>query len=99
MRGRHHRSDLRAREARRGAARRAELVAASRRRRRIQLAVLHHPHAQCEEHTMSSMKPTIVDNREAVDAFITAARAVAPSAWTAPRAPGKWSPGQVTEHV
>jgi len=48
---------------------------------------------------MSSMKPTIVDNREAVDAFITAARAVAPSAWTAPRAPGKWSPGQVTEHV
>ena len=48
---------------------------------------------------MSNVTPTIVDNREAVDAFITAARAVAPSAWTAPRAPGKWSPGQVTEHV
>jgi len=48
---------------------------------------------------MSSVKPTIVDNREAVDAFITAARSVPPSAWTAPRAPGKWSPGQVTEHV
>jgi len=39
---------------------------------------------------MSNVTPTIVDNREAVDAFITAARAVAPSAWTAPRAPGKW---------
>ena len=48
---------------------------------------------------MSNVKPTIVDNREAVDAFIATARGVPQSAWATPPAPGKWSPGQVTEHV
>ena len=48
---------------------------------------------------MPDLQSTTIDNREAVGAFITAARAVPQSAWTQPRAPGKWSPGQVTEHV
>ena len=48
---------------------------------------------------MASVKSTIADNRDAVDAFIATARTVPPSAWTTPPAPGKWSPGQVTEHV
>jgi hypothetical protein len=45
------------------------------------------------------LQSTTIDNRQAVDAFITAARAVPQSAWIRPPAPGKWSPGQVTEHV
>jgi DinB family protein len=48
---------------------------------------------------MATVKSTIADNRDAVDAFIATARAVPPSVWTTPPAPGKWSPGQVTEHV
>jgi hypothetical protein len=48
---------------------------------------------------MPDSQSTTTDNRQAVDAFITAARAVPQSAWTRPAAPGKWSPGQVTEHV
>jgi len=48
---------------------------------------------------MPDLQSTAIDNRQAVGAFITAARAVPQSAWTQPPAPGKWSPGQVTEHV
>ena len=48
---------------------------------------------------MADVHPEILDNRQAVDAFITAARAVPPTSWLQPRAPGKWSPAQVTEHV
>ena len=48
---------------------------------------------------MSDVQSTIADNQQAVAAFIAAARAVPQSAWTQPRAPQKWSPGQVTEHV
>lgn len=38
------------------------------------------------------------DSRKAVDVFIKTAEA-ARSHWTTPRAPGKWSPSQVAEHV
>jgi hypothetical protein len=41
----------------------------------------------------------IAFHRGAVSAFVDAARADSPAQWTTPRAPGKWSPGQVTEHV
>ena len=37
--------------------------------------------------------------RQAVDEFLGTARAVPAERWSEPRAPGKWSPGQVTEHV
>ncbi len=40
----------------------------------------------------------IAANRAAVNDMILAAEAAA-SAWTTPRAPGKWSPSQVVEHV
>jgi hypothetical protein len=36
--------------------------------------------------------------RTAIDAFVVSAERCA-SVWTVPRAPGKWSPSQVTEHV
>ena len=48
---------------------------------------------------MPDLHSTTIDNQQAVSEFLTAARAVPQSAWTRPRAPGKWSPGQVTEHV
>jgi len=48
---------------------------------------------------MADLKSAAIENQQAVDAFIAAARAVPRSAWTEPRAPGKWSPSQVTEHV
>jgi DinB superfamily len=39
------------------------------------------------------------NNRAAVDAFIVASLAVPMDRWGKPRAPGKWSPAQVVEHV
>jgi len=48
--------------------------------------------------------PTDVDaalqvHHRAVEAFLADGRAVPAGRWSQPRAPGKWSPGQVTEHV
>ena len=48
---------------------------------------------------MADPQAVIASKRRAVSAFVDAARAVSPAQWTTPRAPGKWSPGQVTEHV
>ena len=48
---------------------------------------------------MADVQPMLRGHREAVDSFLTAARAVPPVRWGEPRAPGKWSPGQVVEHV
>jgi hypothetical protein len=48
---------------------------------------------------MADVDVVIASHRRAVGAFVDAARAVPPSQWATPRAPGKWSPGQVTEHV
>jgi hypothetical protein len=41
----------------------------------------------------------ITFSHEAVGAFVGAARAVPTATWTTPRAPGKWSPAQLAEHV
>ncbi len=48
---------------------------------------------------MTDLKTVIANNRQAVIDFLTTAGAFAPSEWGRPRAPGKWSPGQVTEHL
>lgn len=48
---------------------------------------------------MADVQAVITSDRQAVGAFADAARAVSPAQWATPRAPGKWSPGQVTEHV
>lgn len=48
---------------------------------------------------MTDRQAVILSSREAVNAFVKAARAVPPAKWKTPRAAGKWSPGQVTEHV
>jgi DinB family protein len=38
-------------------------------------------------------------NHEAVDEFLSAARAVVPGSFAKPRAEGKWSPAQIAEHL
>jgi hypothetical protein len=52
-----------------------------------------------EYEKMAELQDTIADNRRAIEAFIAGARAVPSAAWLRPRAPGKWSPAQVTEHI
>ena len=48
---------------------------------------------------MANLQNVIAADREAIGAFVAAARRVPPEQWALPRAAGKWSPGQVTEHV
>ena len=47
---------------------------------------------------MPDISAALADNHAAVDDMIAAAER-SESVWTAPRAPGKWSPSQVVEHV
>ena len=47
---------------------------------------------------MPDINAALADNHTAVDEMIAAA-AKSESSWTAARAPGKWSPQQVVEHV
>jgi len=47
---------------------------------------------------MTDVTTVMTANRSAVDEFITAAEKTG-SAWSVPRAPGKWSPAQLVEHV
>jgi Protein of unknown function (DUF1569) len=48
---------------------------------------------------MTEIEPALLEDRNAVGELAARARAVAPERWSAPRAPGKWSPGQVCDHV
>lgn len=48
---------------------------------------------------MTNLQVVITADRQAVGAFVDDARRVPPAQWAVPRAAGKWSPGQVTEHV
>ena len=48
---------------------------------------------------MADLQAMISADHQAVGDFTAAARSVPPAQWALPRAPGKWSPGQVTEHV
>ena len=47
---------------------------------------------------MSELDDAMAGTRAAVDEIIHTA-ATSPATWTRPRAPGKWSPSQVVEHV
>ena len=48
---------------------------------------------------MSDFQTELNAHRQAVEAFLGTARRVPASRWGQARAPGKWSPGQVVEHV
>jgi len=47
---------------------------------------------------MNDLESILADNRAAVERLIAAAEGSA-DAWTEPRAPRKWSPAQIVEHV
>ena len=47
---------------------------------------------------MADVSPVIAANRDAVNELIAASERCG-AAWTTPRAPGKWSPSQIVEHV
>jgi len=48
---------------------------------------------------MSDLESALTAQRTAADAFKAAALKVSDAAWNIPRAPGKWSPAQVADHV
>jgi hypothetical protein len=48
---------------------------------------------------MASLQTVLLPHHQAVEAFLTKAGAVPPTLWSQPRAPGKWSSGQVAEHL
>jgi hypothetical protein len=48
---------------------------------------------------MADLQPVLQAHHQAVEAFLATARAVPPAQWRQPRAPGKWSSGQVAEHL
>ncbi len=47
---------------------------------------------------MTDVNDALAANRDAVTDLVAAAERSA-TTWTTPRAPGKWSPSQVVEHV
>lgn len=49
--------------------------------------------------SVSDLSRTLDAHRVAVEEFIATATAVPSERWRTPRAPGKWSPGQVVEHL
>lgn len=48
---------------------------------------------------MADLQATLHSHRQAVDAFLTAARGMPAVQWKEPRARGKWSPAQIVEHL
>lgn len=48
---------------------------------------------------MSDLETALAAQRRGADAFKAAAVAVHDAAWNVPRAQGKWTPAQVTDHV
>jgi hypothetical protein len=48
---------------------------------------------------MTDLRTAIDVHHQAVVDFLAAARAVEPGRWHEPRAPDKWAPGQIAEHV
>jgi hypothetical protein len=50
------------------------------------------------EDAMTDINTALTASREAIEQMITAGERCGP-AWAAPRAPGKWSPSQIVEHV
>src|SRR5437867_1887581 len=47
---------------------------------------------------MADIKTALAASKDAIDQLMVAGERSA-TAWTSPRAPGKWSPSQIVEHV
>lgn len=50
------------------------------------------------ENVMSDINTALAASKEAIEQLIASGERCGP-AWVAPRAPGKWSPSQIVEHV
>jgi hypothetical protein len=50
------------------------------------------------EDAMADINTALAASRDAIDQMIVAGERTG-AAWTSPRAPGKWSPSQIVEHV
>jgi hypothetical protein len=48
---------------------------------------------------MTDLQAALHAHQQAVQAFLASAHAVPPERWDRPRAEGKWSPGQIAEHL
>ena len=48
---------------------------------------------------MADLETTLHVHHQAIDAFLATARAIPAAQWSRPRAAGKWSPGQIAEHL
>lgn len=48
---------------------------------------------------MPDLQTALDAHHQAVQAFLASARTVPPERWDRPRAEGKWSPGQIAEHL
>jgi hypothetical protein len=48
---------------------------------------------------MADLQTALHSHRQAVDAFLAAARVMPSAQWKQPRKPGKWSPAQIAEHL
>jgi len=48
---------------------------------------------------MTDVASALTAHHQAVEAFLNTAKSVPPDRWAVPRAPGKWSPGQVADHL
>lgn len=48
---------------------------------------------------MADLETALNTHHQVAEAFLAAAGAVPTTQWGQPRLPGKWSPGQVVEHV
>lgn len=55
-------------------------------------------HLTGEEAAISNLNTALAESKAALEKLIAAGEGSGP-AWTTPRAPGKWSPSQISEHV
>ena len=47
----------------------------------------------------AALEAALLENRRAHETYVRTASAIPAEAWDRPAAPGKWSPGEITEHL
>lgn len=48
---------------------------------------------------MPNLETAVAEHHSAVEQFLATGRAMTPQQWATPREPGKWTPGQIAEHL
>jgi hypothetical protein len=49
--------------------------------------------------SLAALEAALTLHRSSIESFLSSAEAVPEALWRVPVAPGKWSPGQITEHL